>query len=190
MRAWRTLSTREVYRNPWLDVREDTVELPDGRHIVYGVVRTGVCAGVLPFMDLNTVVLLRQYRHVAGQVTWEMPTGGMKSGESLEDGAQRELMEEIGFRAGILVPVTTFHSSKSILDETAHLYLGADLQPATLPADHTESFEIHSVPFEEAVVRVESGEIVDAMTIVTVLFAARWAAEGRLAAVLGLDGIA
>jgi ADP-ribose pyrophosphatase len=185
VRAWRTLATREVYRNPWLDVREDTVELPDGRQIVYGVVHTGVCAGVLPFVDPDTVLLVRQYRYVAGRVTWEMPTGGVTPDESPEDGAQRELMEETGYRAGVLVPITTFTSSKSILDETAHLYLGGDLRPASLPADDVESFELHSVPFQETVAMVERGEIVDAMTIIAVLFAARRAAEGRLAALIG-----
>jgi len=56
---------------------EDLVELPDGRTTIYGVVSCGECVGVLPFLDPDTVLLVRQYRSVAGRTTWEMPTGGV-----------------------------------------------------------------------------------------------------------------
>jgi hypothetical protein len=78
---WRTRSSRTIYQNPWLRLREDLVELPSGRTTVYGVVSTGSCVGVLPFLDPDTVVLVRQYRYVAGRHTWEMPTGGAGPGE-------------------------------------------------------------------------------------------------------------
>ena len=96
---WRTLSTKPIYRNRWLALREDSVELPDGRTTIYGVVSCGNCVGVLPFIDRHTVLLVRQYRYVAGRATWEMPTGGVHQGETVEEAAQRELAEEAGYRA-------------------------------------------------------------------------------------------
>jgi len=89
--AWRTLSSRPVYANKWISVRDDLVALPDGRTTVYGVVTCGHCVGLLPFVDPDTVLLVRQYRYVAGRPTWEMPTGGVHAGETLEQAAQREL---------------------------------------------------------------------------------------------------
>jgi ADP-ribose pyrophosphatase len=115
---WRTRSSRPIYRNRWMSVREDVVELPSGATTIYGVVTTGQCVGVLPFLDPDTVLLVQQYRYVAGRPTWEMPTGGVHEGEPPEAAAQRELAEEVGYRAGRLTRVCTFHSSKSILDET------------------------------------------------------------------------
>jgi hypothetical protein len=56
MRPWRTHSSRTIYQNPWLQLREDLVELPNGRTTIYGVVHTGACVGVLPFLDPDTVV--------------------------------------------------------------------------------------------------------------------------------------
>ncbi len=56
--AWRTLSTRSIYANPWIRVREDSAELPDGRTTIYGVVECKPCTGVLPFLDSDTVVLV------------------------------------------------------------------------------------------------------------------------------------
>ena len=147
---WRTLTTRPVYQNRWLSLREDLVEMPDGRTTIYGVVTTGESVGVLPFLDPETVVLIRQYRYVARRVTWEMPTGGAHPGESLEAAAQRELAEETGYRAERLERVSTYHTSKSVLDETAHLFLAEGLRPAPTPPDPTEFIEVRPVPFGAA----------------------------------------
>ena len=124
---WEQKSTRQIYRNAWISLREDLVELPDGRTTIYGVVTCSECVGILPFLDPDTVLMIKQYRYVAKRVTWEMPTGGMHAGESRQEAAQRELAEEIGYRAGKLTWLSTLHTSKSVVDETAHLYLGEDL---------------------------------------------------------------
>ena len=170
---WRTLATKAIYSNRWLSLREDLVELPDGRTTIYGVVNCGQCVGVLPFLDPDTVLLIRQYRYVARRVTWEMPTGGVHAAESVEQAAQRELSEEIGYRADRLTHLSTYHTSKSVMDETAHLFLGEELVKLELPPDDTEFIEVRPFPFQEALRMVLSGEIVDGMTIITVLLAAR-----------------
>jgi len=162
-----------VYQNPWIRVDEDQVQLPDGRTTLYGVVRCGECVGVLPFLDAETVVLIRQYRYVARGVYWEMPTGGVHPGEGLEAAAQRELGEEIGYRAARLTPLVSYHTSKSVLDETAHLFYGEALTPVVTLGDATEFIEVRPVPFAEALRMVESGEVKDSMTVIAILHAAR-----------------
>jgi ADP-ribose pyrophosphatase len=170
---WKTLSTRPIYGNRWLSLREDSVEMPDGRTTIYGVVTCGHCVGVLPFIDPDTVLLVRQYRYVAGRATWEMPTGGVHAGEALEYAAQRELAEETGYRAGRLTHVSTYHTSKSVVDETAHLFVGEELAAAPVAADATEFIAVRPFPFAHALDMVLSGEIVDSMTIIAMLYAAR-----------------
>jgi ADP-ribose pyrophosphatase len=170
---WRTTSTRPIYRNRWIDVREDMVALPDGHTTVYGVVECSECVGVLPFLDRDTVLLVGQYRYVARDFFWEMPTGGQHAGETTLAAAQRELAEEAGHEAGRLVELCDFHTSKSILREVAHLFVAEDLRPASRPPDHTEFIERRAFPFAEVLAMVERGEIKDAMTIVAVLHAAR-----------------
>jgi ADP-ribose pyrophosphatase len=137
------------------------------------VVTCGHCVGVLPFVDPDTVLLVRQYRYVAGRATWEMPTGGVHTGEALEHAAQRELAEETGYRAGRLTHVSTYHTSKSVVDETAHLFVGEDLTAAAVAADATEFIAVRPFPFAHALDLVLSGEIVDSMTIIAMLYAAR-----------------
>lgn len=56
---WKTLSSRPVYENPWIKVREDIAELPDRKTTLYGVVEVGDAVGILPFLDANQVVLVR-----------------------------------------------------------------------------------------------------------------------------------
>ena len=171
--AWRTLSSRPVYANKWISVRDDLVALPDGRTTVYGVVTCGHCVGLLPFVDPDTVLLVRQYRYVAGRPTWEMPTGGVHAGETLEQAAQRELAEETGHRAHHLAHVSTYHTSKSVVDETAHLFLAEGLYSTDTTPDETEFIDVRAFPFDAVLRMVLAGEIVDSMTIVAVLLAAR-----------------
>jgi ADP-ribose pyrophosphatase len=170
---WRTRSTRPIYENNWIRVREDIVLLPDGRTTIYGVVDAADCVGVLPLVDADTVLLVGQYRYVARDFSWEIPTGGQHADESLEQAAQRELAEEAGREAGSLVKLCDFHTSKSILRETAHLYVARDLRPASRPADATEFIERREFPFAEVLRMVERSEIKDSMTVVAVLHAAR-----------------
>ena len=170
---WRTTSTRPVYENRWISVREDMVELPDGRSTLYGVVECSECVGVLPFLDRDTVLLVGQYRYVARDFFWEIPTGGKDGDETLIQAAQRELTEEAGYEADRLVELGDFHTSKSILREVAHLYVAEGLRPASRPPDHTEFIERRAFPFTEVLAMVERVEIKDAMTIIAVLRAAR-----------------
>ena len=78
---WRRLTTRPVYENRWIRVREDQVALPNGNMTIYGVVECAGCVGVLPFVDEETVVLVGQYRYVFGGFYWEIPTGAMRGGD-------------------------------------------------------------------------------------------------------------
>ncbi len=171
---WKTLSTREVYKNPWMRLREDVAEMPNGKTTIYGVCEFGECVGVLPFIDDDHVMLVRQYRYPAKENhRWEMPTGGVHPGEQPSEAAQRELMEEIGYRAGELTWLSSFHSSKSVCEETAHLYLGHSLMAAAALPDETEFIERAIMPFDHVLELVMSSEIRDAMTMIAVLQAAR-----------------
>lgn len=181
---WRRIDSRPIYSSPFLSVREDTVIAPDGNIIPYGVATTGHAVGMLPFLDHQTVIMVRQNRYLTGQRTWEMPSGKVDEGEDIEAAAQRELAEEAGHRARRLVRLTAIQSSKSILEETAHLYLAADLEPFELEPDATEDINRVTLPFADVVNMTVQGHIVDAMTVATVLLAERLRASGVLPDVL------
>ena len=173
-KPWQTLSSKPIYENAWMRLREDVARMPDGRTTIYGVVTFGDCVGVVPFVDDDHVLLVRQYRYVQGENhRWEIPTGGVHEGETLEAAAQRELAEEAGYHAGRLTHVSSYYTSKCICDETAHLYIGQDLTPATAPPDDTEFLQRRVFPFDEALQMTLAGEIMDSMSVIALLLAAR-----------------
>jgi ADP-ribose pyrophosphatase len=173
LRPWKTLSSRPIYENPWMRLREDVAELPDGRTTIYGVVTFGDCVGVVPLLPDDRVVLVRQWRYVQRDARWEIPTGGVHAGEGLEAAAQRELAEETGYQAGRLLLLRSYYTGKSICRETAHLYLGAALAPAAVPRDETEFLEVATFPFAEALRMATDGTIMDSISIIALLHCAR-----------------
>ena len=173
-KPWKTLNSREVYKNPWTRVREDVAEMPNGKTTLYGVIECGEAVGVLPFIDDDHVVLVRQYRYVFDEAhRWEMPTGGVKPGEPLEEAARRECREEVGYDAATLQHVSTYFSSKSIVQEICHLYIGRGLTQVRVVPDETEFLEVAVFPFDEVYQMVIDSEIRDSMTVIAVLHAAR-----------------
>jgi ADP-ribose pyrophosphatase len=173
-KPWKTLSSKVIYENPWMHLREDVAELPDKQSTIYGVVTFGDCVGVVPFIDDDHVMLVRQYRYVQGENhRWEIPTGGVKDGENLEQAAQRELAEEVGHHAARLIHISSYYTSKCICDETAHIYIGEELTPAHAPPDETEFLERRVFKFDEALRMALESEIMDSMSVIGLLFAAR-----------------
>ena len=173
-KPWKTLSSRPVYQNPWTSVREDIAEMPNGKTTVYGVVEGGEAVGVLPFVDETNVILIRQYRYVFDENNrWEMPTGGTKAGESLLEAAHRELREETGFDAEQLDYIDTYYTSKSVMHEIAHLYIGRHLTQLQAMPDETEFLEVGRFPFNQVLQMVLKSDIRDSMTVIAVLLAAR-----------------
>lgn len=175
LRPWRTHATRVVYRNPWITVFEHDVTRPNGTTGIYGVVSCGLAAGVVAFVDGDRILMVRQWRFITDRPEWEIPTGKVNPGEPVEAAVRRELEEETGYVVtGDLVPLSSFVSSKSVVDETAHLFVATACEPTgRAGGDETETIEVRPMPFEEVVAMVESGEIVDAMTVIAVLLVAR-----------------
>ena len=166
---WTQRSTRLIYQNPWISVREDIALMPDGRTTIYGVVTTGPAVGVLAFVDADHVVMVRQWRYVAGRAMWEMPTGAAHAEEALTDAARRELVEESGYRVEELRLLARYHSSKSILDETCTVFVGQGAVLGVASPDPTEFMQVAALSYVSVLAMVLSGEIMDAMTVVAVL---------------------
>ena len=169
---WQCLHSRKFYRNKWMKLREDIVKLPDGSTTLYGVVEFPDCVGIVPFLDRGTLVLIRQYRYVQKASFWEIPTGGVLDGEDLEAAVQRELQEETGYRAGRIRKLCSFQTSKSICQETAHIYEAIDLVRDVLPSDDTEFIEVKSFRFRDALNLVRTSEIHDSMSVIGLLHVA------------------
>ena len=163
-RAWHFLGSSTLQPLGKLTLREDAWRLPTGAERRYPVLQVGLTVGVVPFVDREHVLLIRQFRHLARETSWELPGGGGQPGESPEAAAQRELREEGGHRAGHLLFLTRFYLSNAYLDETAHCFVGLDLTPDPLAADDDEFFERRVVPFRDAVAMALDDRITESVS--------------------------
>ena len=97
---WTQLSTRRVYQNPWIDVRQDEVITPGGSNGIYGVVHfRNLAVGIIPVSENGTTFLVGQYRYPLDEYSWEIPMGGCPLGTPVVASAKRELKEETGLLA-------------------------------------------------------------------------------------------
>jgi ADP-ribose pyrophosphatase len=178
MAPWTPLGSAVRYTRGPLALREDTWRLPDDTERTYPVLVVGVAVGVLPFVEPDRVLLVRQYRHLQRGLSWELPGGGARPGEHPLAAAQRELREEGGYRAERIELLTRFYPSAAYLDETALCYVATGLTPDPLPSDDDEFFERAVVPLDEAIRMTLAGEITESFSKVAIL---QYALNARLA---------
>jgi 8-oxo-dGTP pyrophosphatase MutT (NUDIX family) len=166
---WTTNSTRLVYENPWIKVREDKVIQPDGKPGIYGVVQfKNTAIGVLPIDEEGKICLVGQYRYAIESYSWEIPEGGCVEGEDHLDAAKRELIEETGMVAAKWTKLGSAYLSNSVSDELAVYYLATELTKGTPKPEGTEQLAYKQVTFDQALDMVMTGEITDALSILTI----------------------
>jgi 8-oxo-dGTP pyrophosphatase MutT (NUDIX family) len=166
---WTTNGSRLVYENPWISLREDQVVQPDGKPGIYGVVHfKNKAIGVLAIDNEGNVILVGQFRYTLNTYSWEIPEGGCPHNEEPLDGAKRELLEETGFTAKSWTLLGTSHLSNSVCDEVAFSYLATNLEAGVAQPDGTEELHMKKVPFRSALAMTLTGEITDALSIITI----------------------
>ncbi len=168
----RVISSRRIYDGRISSLREDTVELPNGRTALREIVEHAPVVALVPIDENRNVVLVRQYRLAAGEALLEIPAGLIDDGESVEAAAQRELREETGYRAAELRYLTGFFVSPGFCTEFVHVFLATGLSESPLDGDEDEDITVERILLAEAVRLVASGEIKDAKSIVGILLAA------------------
>jgi 8-oxo-dGTP pyrophosphatase MutT (NUDIX family) len=159
----RTTDSREVYRNPWIRVREDQVELVDGSAGVYGVIEKPHFALVLPY-ERNGFWLVEQYRHPVARRTWEFPQGTWTPGSegSPEELARAELAEETGLRAGALRHLGHLDLAPGQSTQEFDVWLATDLVPGPVAREATEAdMRSEFVPEAELRAMVHDGRFTD-----------------------------
>jgi 8-oxo-dGTP pyrophosphatase MutT (NUDIX family) len=177
---WRRRSRRTAYENPWLRVFHDEVDRPDGSPGIYGVVHFRTQAvGVVAVGDDGRLLLVGQHRYTLDEYSWEIPEGGVDEGESLEDGARRELREETGYDATSWRQLCRITLSNSVTDERGALFLAQGLVPGVAAPEATEELALRWATVDEALAEIDAGTIHDVMTIAGVGAYAALRTEGH-----------
>ena len=177
--SWKKLSSRVIYDNPWMQVREDRVINPGGGENRYGYVHfRNHAVAILPVDDDGYTWLVGQERYTLGQYSWELPMGGAPLGEEPLAAARRELREETGLTAARWSELMHLHPSNSITDEFGIVFLAEDLTQGEPDFEETEDLAIRRLPLADALAMVDGGEITDAISVAALLFMARKRSPG------------
>jgi 8-oxo-dGTP pyrophosphatase MutT (NUDIX family) len=163
----RTTSSREVYRNNWIRVREDTVELADGSTGLYGVVEKADFALVMPWEN-GGFWLVEQYRYPLGRRSWEFPQGTWGTGRngSAEDLARAELAEETGHRAASLAHLGRLDLASGLMTQRFDVWLATELVQGATDREATESdMEAAFVPEDDLRQMIRDGRITDSPSL-------------------------
>jgi len=164
------LATRSIYDGKIFDVVESEIRHDDVQYKREIVIHKG-SAVIIPVFADGTVALVRQYRYAAEKFLLEVPAGTLNKDEDPQLGAERELEEEIGVRAGKVEKLTEFYVSPGFLTEKMHLFLATDLTPTKQNLEVDEILTIERLSFSDAFALIRKGEIEDAKTIIGLMFA-------------------
>lgn len=159
-----------VYRGRKFSVRVGECVLPSGQRASLEVVEYPGAVAVLPLLDGNNVVLVRQYRPAIGDWIYEVPAGTFMLGEEPDDCALRELQEETGYRAGRLVKMFEMYTAPGYSTEILHSYLAEGLERGEASLEEDEELTVAVVPLDRAVEMIRRNEIRDGKTIATILY--------------------
>lgn len=165
------VESQEIFRGRVFGITVDTVregEITYKREVVH---HPG-SAVIIPAFPDGTVALVRQYRHPAVRYLLEAPAGTLNRGERPEEGAARELEEELGFVAGNLEKLSEFFVSPGFCEEKMWLYLATEMMPTTQRLEEDELLDVVRLPLQQALEMITDGEIEDAKTIIGLMLAA------------------
>jgi ADP-ribose pyrophosphatase len=165
------LSSQEIYRGRVFGVTIDTIR--EGDQIYQReVVHHPGSAVIIPVLEDGTIALVRQYRHPTVRYLLEAPAGTLNHGEAPEQGAARELEEELGLVASCMEKLSEFFVSPGFCEEKMWVYLATGLTETSQQLDDDEIVEVVRLPFPQALSMITTGEIEDAKTIIGIMLAA------------------
>jgi ADP-ribose pyrophosphatase len=154
-------------------VVRETIPSPSGKVKTREIVRhPGACV-IVPMLDDGRVCLIRNWRVAVNQTLIELPAGTLEPPEPPEKTAERELIEETGYRARKIEFLHAFFLSPGILDEKMYLYLATGLTEGATAREEGEEIENWLVPWDEAIEMIFRGEIQDAKTMVGLMWVDR-----------------
>lgn len=125
---------------------------------------------ILPLLDNENLVMIRNERFAVGQNLWELPAGTLEPKESPENTAKRELIEETGYQAGVIKPLNYYFTSPGICNEVMYAFVASDLSFVGQHLDESERITTETVSWKNALQMVRSGQIIDGKTIAALLY--------------------
>jgi ADP-ribose pyrophosphatase len=156
-----------VYKGRVVELHDVGVRMPDGKVMQRDFLHYGGASVILPVLDDGSIVFIHNYRFAVQEVLLELPAGMLDGDEDPAAGAQRELIEETGYRAGRIEKLCQFFSGPGTCDEVMHCFLATGLTHGKQALEDYEEITVEVISDKEARAMVADGRIHDAKTIAT-----------------------
>lgn len=167
---WKLQSSKLIYDNPWITLKEDQVINPGGGLSQYGkVLFKNFAIGIIPLDENHNTWLVGQWRYTLEAYSWEIPMGGGPKEAGKIESARRELKEETGLMADKWTEILKMHTSNSVTNEVGHVFLAEELTQGETEFEETEDLKIWKLPFAEAHQMVLDGKITDSLSMAGIL---------------------
>jgi ADP-ribose pyrophosphatase len=170
----RPVERRQLLRGNFLDVRGDTVRLPDGDLASREYVVHPGAVVVVPILDDGRLVLERQYRYPLSRVLLEFPAGKIDPGEPAGRCAERELAEETGYRAREWAFAARLHNAAAYSTEFIEIWFARGLTLGERHLDHGELIDVVLMSENELEALASTGELTDAKTLISLMWLQKW----------------
>jgi ADP-ribose pyrophosphatase len=135
---WKTIQSKLIFENPWIELYQDKVEIRTGKIMHYTWYKSSDVVVIVPFLNKDTIVMIRQYRYPLRKVLLEFPAGHIENGEDAEKTAKRELLEETGYLSNEIQYIYTYHPSVSKSRQLVHIFRAKELIEGKSNHDGTE----------------------------------------------------
>lgn len=165
--------TQRIYEGRVVNLRVDTIRLPNGKLAKREIVEHHGAVAIVPLLDSETVVMVRQYRHPAEGILLEIPAGGLEENEDLEECARRELSEEVNLQAVHMVKLFQSYVAPGYSTELIHTFLAYRLSRLDGTPDEDEFIDIAHIKLADVPDMIARGEIQDGKSIGGLLAAMR-----------------
>jgi ADP-ribose pyrophosphatase len=173
----RVVSSKVLFRGRVFTLKRDRVAEPSGIVTTREVIAHPGSVVVLPVLSDGRIVLIRQYRHAAGQYLWELVAGHKEPNESAATGAHRELLEETGYTASRIRRLLEIFPSPGLLGERMDIFLAEGLTKGKAQPEEDEKIAQKIVTLREAEKWIRSGKIRDSKSVAGILYYARFVAR-------------
>ena len=164
------LHRTEVYKGNCFDVVEDQVIWPNSKRLSRSLIIHPGISAMVPILDGNRVILVKQYRYGAGKVLWELPAGTIKSGETPLQCAKREIKEETGFKAARWRELISCYASPGINTEMIHCFVASQLRKTRAALEEDEILETEVFSEQEVEDMIHKDKIQDAKSLVALFY--------------------
>lgn len=162
----KTMKTEKIYEGKILNLRIDTVELPDKKYSKREIVEHPGAVAIIALTENNEIVLVKQYRKAIERELIEVPAGKLEIGEEPKETVIRELKEETGYTAKKIDYLLEFYTSPGFTNEKVYLFLADELIEGEAQPEKDEYIEVIHLKLDDLIELINKGEITDSKTIV------------------------